>query len=156
MNRGGFCGPLGTFDTAAIPGWLLYNIDITSLYPACCRLIQYLARIINDLGEEEDEEQTKGPPETYWKIWLKGCAENDGKVDTHSKLGQKFRNIVKASEDWQSRNNQYGKQSFMKKRSRDQYDSTQAKKQREQGEKSSVLEKGTYEPLDMIIGALRM
>ena len=48
----------GAFDTTAAPGSFLYKVDICSLYPACCRLIEYLTRMTNDLGEVEEEWQT--------------------------------------------------------------------------------------------------
>ena len=79
-NRGGWCGPLGKFDTTTLPcgplpkhdtetilGRLLYKVDICSLYPACCRLIQYHTKVVNDKGDEEvgeeREEDAKRPRE---------------------------------------------------------------------------------------------
>ena len=32
--RGGFCGPLGSFDFTAPDGQYIYKVDVTSLYPA--------------------------------------------------------------------------------------------------------------------------
>ncbi len=40
-NRGGFCGALGEFDYTALINYLIYKVDITSLYPASARPIKF-------------------------------------------------------------------------------------------------------------------
>ena len=41
VSRGGFRGPLSSFDTTAPEGWKQYNVDITSLYPAASKYIEF-------------------------------------------------------------------------------------------------------------------
>ena len=44
-NRGGFCGPLMGFDTRAPKGWTMYKVDITSLYPAAAKYIEFMTTL---------------------------------------------------------------------------------------------------------------
>jgi len=48
-NRGGFCGPLSKFDTAAPEGKQIYKVDVTSLYPSSACQIKYTT----EAGEQE-------------------------------------------------------------------------------------------------------
>ena len=45
VNRGGFCGPLMGFDPTAPPGWSMYKIDITSLYPAAANKFGFMTTL---------------------------------------------------------------------------------------------------------------
>ena len=40
-NKGGFAGPLGSFDTVTDAMWFIFKVDVTSLYPSAAKNIRY-------------------------------------------------------------------------------------------------------------------
>ena len=40
-NKGGFAGPLGSFDTVTAAMWFIFKVDVTSLYPSAAKNIRY-------------------------------------------------------------------------------------------------------------------